>query len=202
MPCDLVLVQGSCIVNEAMLTGESTPQLKESIAEREAADVLDMLVKDKGHILFSGTKVVQSTTAVGAVQPRTCSGGRGRTVWVERSDAMPSRSRTEDGGGRAAPDGGAVGYVLRTGFDTSQGKLVRTILFSTERVTANNVESLFFILFLLIFAIAAAGYVWVKGACPSTRVRARARGNTADKRVGAIAPLLLLFHLAAVAAAR
>lgn len=28
MPCDLVIADGSCIVNEAMLSGESTPLLK------------------------------------------------------------------------------------------------------------------------------------------------------------------------------
>lgn len=40
LPCDLLLVDGSAIVNEAMLSGESTPLLKESIRLRPGEDNL------------------------------------------------------------------------------------------------------------------------------------------------------------------
>jgi len=37
------------------------------------------------------------------------------------------------------------------------------MIFSTERMSANTFEAFLFIGFLLIFAIAASGYVWTKG---------------------------------------
>ncbi|KAI8803489.1 hypothetical protein BJ742DRAFT_761321 [Cladochytrium replicatum] len=128
VPCDVLILRGDCIANEAMLSGESTPQLKESIENRPPEDVLD-IDADKGHILFGGTKVIQV-------------------------------SAPKEG---APPDGGCIGYVMRTGFSTQQGKLVRTMVYSSDRVSANNTEALFFILFLLVFALIAAAYVWNEG---------------------------------------
>uniref|UniRef100_A0A7I4D7E7 Cation-transporting ATPase n=1 Tax=Physcomitrium patens TaxID=3218 RepID=A0A7I4D7E7_PHYPA len=136
VPADMLLIAGSVIANEALLTGESTPQWKGSISSREPDERLSIR-RDKNHVLFGGTKILQHS---------------------------PDKSGT-----LKAPDGGCIAIVLRTGFETSQGKLMRTILFSTERVSANNWESGVFILFLVFFALVAAGYVLKKGLEDPTR---------------------------------
>ncbi|KAI4326187.1 hypothetical protein MLD38_031525 [Melastoma candidum] len=138
VPADMLILAGSAIVNEAILTGESTPQWKVSIAGRGLEEKLS-IKKDKSHVLFGGTKILQHT---------------------------PDKTYS-----LRTPDGGCLAVVLRTGFETSQGKLMRTILFSTERVTANSWESGAFILFLVVFAVIAAGYVLKKGLEDPTRSR-------------------------------
>jgi magnesium-transporting ATPase (P-type) len=55
------LVQGTCIVNEAMLSGESTPLLKESIELLDSNDKLDADGQHKNAVLFSGTKLLQGS---------------------------------------------------------------------------------------------------------------------------------------------
>lgn len=132
IPCDLILINGAVIVNEAMLSGESTPLLKESVALRPANDLLDLEGLDKNSVLHGGTKALQVTPSV--------------------NPHIPS-----------PPDNGALAVVTKIGFETSQGSLVRVMIFSTERVGAGNREAYFFILFLLFFAVCASLYVWNEG---------------------------------------
>ena len=66
IPADILLISGTCIVNEAMLSGESTPLLKESIQLLEGKENSDVDGLHKGAVLFSGTKVLQAGSGSGS----------------------------------------------------------------------------------------------------------------------------------------
>jgi cation-transporting ATPase 13A1 len=134
------------------------PHAQESVEEQEPDQVLEIR-KNHIHVIFGGTTVVQTsppnreTARLRGTFPLSAHGP------VPLDACSPLRVRCV-----SAPDGGCLAYVLRTGFETSQGKLMRTILFSSERVTANSKETFFFIACLLAFAVSASVYVFNKGA--------------------------------------
>ena len=58
LPCDAILIDGSVIINESMLTGESTPVIKVRMPGTENIFNTKESDSDK-YILFGGTKIVQ-----------------------------------------------------------------------------------------------------------------------------------------------
>ena len=139
LTCDLILLSGSAIVNEAMLTGESVPQIKDSINKMDHlyGKIFEPKVAHKNCILYAGTKVVKVT--------------------CEESEKLPTNVESPP------PDKGAICMVFKTGFSTSQGKLLRTVMYSSERAKGDSKDAFIFIFSLLIVALGASYYVLMEG---------------------------------------
>uniref|UniRef100_UPI00398E856F polyamine-transporting ATPase 13A3-like isoform X2 n=1 Tax=Pristiophorus japonicus TaxID=55135 RepID=UPI00398E856F len=96
MPCDAVLISGTCVVNESLLTGESVPVLKTNLPDPARCGNGAMQEEvyspenHKRHTLFCGTAIIQT---------RFYSGEPVKAV------------------------------IVRTGFYTSKGQLVCSILY-------------------------------------------------------------------------
>lgn len=132
IPADIVLLEGSAVCDEALLTGESVPQLKQPLDTtlETLLDVQDSSCQES--ILFGGTNLITGSSPEDCVNP--------------------------------PPDKGTIGIVLRTGFGTSQGNLLRTMAHSTH--TADSVhtwDTFYFIAALIVCALVAAGWVLADG---------------------------------------
>jgi len=55
IPCDIILLSGTVVMNESMLTGESVPSIKNPIPLTN--DVYNF-IKDQKYTLYSGTQVI------------------------------------------------------------------------------------------------------------------------------------------------
>ena len=134
--CDMLILTGSVIVNESMLTGEGVPQIKDSITKMEHLHELnfDSKYKHKNLIIFAGTKVV-------------------KTEVNEDNEPLPKNVKIPP------PDKGVICLVIKTGFSTTQGKFLRRVLYSEENNNINNkIDSVIIIGILLIIAIISSLY--------------------------------------------
>ena len=98
-PCDSLLLAGDCIVNESMLTGESVPVSK-TPATDEALELMD-LGATSIHPNLTKHFLFSGTKIVRARRPQSHEG----------EEAV------------------ALGMAVRTGFNTTKGALVRSMLF-------------------------------------------------------------------------
>ncbi|KAL7498233.1 hypothetical protein ACHAWT_006367 [Skeletonema menzelii] len=155
IPADLLLLNGRAVVNEAMLTGESVPQVKESIGgevpENGGGECVQKLDLSEGSthkrcVLFGGTVLMDHHS-------EEESGGDGSTATVNNNIPSP-------------PNDGIVCFVLRTGFDTIQGQLLRTMAYHAEgggnsggSEGVDSRETFYFLLILLLCALISAASV-------------------------------------------
>jgi cation-transporting ATPase 13A1 len=147
IPADILVLQGDAVVDEALLTGESIPQLKVGVDGNDDTTKLD-LQEHKQSMLWGGTILLVSNGGSGS------SGG---------PNNIPQ-----------APDQGVVGMVLRTGFDTAQGSLLRTMAHTTKSVDGiHTTDTYVFIMLLLCCAIASASMVWTQGWADPSRNKFR-----------------------------
>lgn len=98
-PCDSLLLSGDCIVNESMLTGESVPVSK-TPATDESLDLLDL--------------------GAASIHPEVA-----RHLLFGGTKIIRARRPQDDKSEEAA----ALALVVRTGFNTTKGALVRSMLF-------------------------------------------------------------------------
>lgn len=132
MPVDALLLDGTVVTNEAVLTGESVPQAKMPLEEIDSQR-LDMMGRHRGSVLFAGTTVLFHNND--------------RRRKVKSFPKVPKKARN-----------GVQCLVLRTGSYSSRGDLMRAL--SKSRVGAiSNPESekdaLKLVLSLSVFAVIA-----------------------------------------------
>ncbi|POM82976.1 putative integral membrane protein [Cryptosporidium meleagridis] len=191
-PCDFVLLSGSITVNEAMLTGECTPKIKVSMNndedqdENEQNSKLNEKIFDidgfKNHVIFAGTNIILTRSSIvtennefqsiikkisneyhNCYNVDNMNSSKNEINLNEKYSSNINNITTSSYIKYDNDKMICIGYVLRTGFNTYQGKLIRTISSSAEKISSNSLESLIFLMMLIFCSLAASSYVLYYG---------------------------------------
>jgi manganese-transporting P-type ATPase len=160
VPADLVLIRGgTAVCDEALLTGESIPQRK------HALEVVVTTARTS-----SSSQQTNGGDTAGAAAPTT-------EPMEERLDlSVHKESILFAGTMLVAADADIVAIVLRTGFATAQGSLLRTMAHSSKTNSTDAVhtrDTFLFILLLVMCALFAAAFVLYYGWYDDRRNRFR-----------------------------
>jgi cation-transporting ATPase 13A1 len=164
IPADILVLQGDAVVDEALLTGESIPQLKVALDNMNGDDrnCLD-LQEHKQSILFGGTILLVSHDGSASASYALEAAATSITSSGNTKSTIPQ-----------APNEGVIGMVLRTGFDTAQGSLLRTLAHTQKSVDGiHTFDTYAFIFLLLCCAVTSASMVWRDGWSDPTRNKFR-----------------------------
>jgi len=156
---DILLLRGSAVVNEASLTGESVPQIKEGLSEIEDGHKLNIKNQHRIHVLYAGTKMLQCKGINELESEKPWLGDDSVNSDNKIARCRNAKLHTIPN----PPDGGLLCFVLRTGFSSAQGKLMRMIEGSQDKVKSHERETAFLLLLLFFFAVASSSYVLYHG---------------------------------------
>ncbi|KAM3931840.1 putative cation-transporting ATPase 13A4 [Leptodactylus fuscus] len=136
MSCDAILINGTCVVNEGMLTGESIPVTKTHLPHGDDTMPWKKYSGEdyKRHVLFCGTEVIRT----------------------ESSAQGPARA-----------------VVLRTGFNTTKGDMVRSILYPKPLNFKWHRDVRWFYIFLMCLGFIGLIYavtIYVQRKVPAGRI--------------------------------
>ncbi|EAK88954.1 P-type ATpase3, 13 transmembrane regions [Cryptosporidium parvum Iowa II] len=141
VPCDLLLLSGSAVVNESMLTGESAEVLKMPISECESEKISpeDGPYSGKRYFLYAGTQVTAVYNNVGRGMALSSSIGSMniQTSSTRSTDSIINLSTDLSelpGNQKLVSDepSTTTALVIRTGISTLRGKIIRSILYPSK----------------------------------------------------------------------